>query len=148
MQRFDLETYKAIVNASVKDVLAMLKVDDTEKQEGLSYQKLTDLTMYYNPTVLSARVYIGSEKVEMVYVPSGEWLRDITPEQLEKKIGGGAPTHLRSRSGKKASHYVHPEQGIAYSSQKDKVLFVEVFQSRSLEAYLEQIYEEPGPFIR
>jgi hypothetical protein len=148
MKVFDLETCVAIVNASVEDALTMLEVDDAEKQEGLSYQKLSDLTMYYNPAVLSARVYISSAKVEMVYVPSGEWLRDITPKQLEEKIGGGAPTRLRSRSGKKASHYVHPEQGIAYSSQKDKVLFVEVFQSRPLEAYLEQIYEEPGPFIR
>jgi hypothetical protein len=147
MAGLDLETCKAIANAPLEDALTMLSIDDAEKQEGFSYQKLSGLTMYYNPAVLPARVYVSDDKVEMVYISASE-LQSTTPTQLEQIIDGGEPTQLRSRSGKKAKQYVHPEQGFAYSCQGEKIFFVEVFKGRPLEAYLEEIYEEPGPFIR
>ena len=92
-------------------------------------------------------MYVGSERVEMVYVPSGPALAGVTRSELEE-CAGTQPTLLRSRAGKEYVHYSHPEQGIAYSSEGDKVRFVEIFRPRSLNAYKAEIYRDPGPFIR
>jgi hypothetical protein len=57
------------------------------------------------------------------------------------------PARRRGRSSTTANQYVQAERGVAYSEDGDEVEFVEVFPPRSLEAYLEDIYRDPGEFI-
>ena len=124
-----------------------LETDGGETHRGVRYEGLEGLSQYYNPAVFPGRVYVGSDGVEMVYVPSGPALAGVTRGDIEKGAGT-QPTLLRSRAGKEYVHYAHPEQGIAYSSEGDQVRFDEIFRPRSLDAYEAEIYRDPGPFIR
>lgn len=136
-----------MLELTAEQVKMRLETAGGETHRGVSYEGLEGLSQYYNPAVFGGRVYVGSERVEIVYVPSGPALAGITRGELEKSAGT-QPTILRSRAGKEYVHYVHPEQGIAYSSEGDRVRFVEVFRPRSLDAYQAEIYRDPGPFIR
>jgi hypothetical protein len=55
---------------------------------------------------------------------------------------------MRSRAGKEYTHTVYPTEGVAFSADGDEVVILEVFPPRTLDAYLKEIYEDPGPFIR
>ena len=144
---FDLKACEAMLELTAEQVEMRLEIDGGETHRGVRYEGLEDLSQYYNPTVFPGRVYVGSERVEMVYVPSGPALAGVTRGDIEKGAGT-QPTLLRSRAGKEYVHYAHPEEGIAYSSEGDEVCFVEVFRPRSLDAYKAEIYRDPGPFTR
>jgi hypothetical protein len=143
---FDLDACRALLGLSETQVKERLQIHGDEARRGVRYEGLEGLSQYYNPDVFPARVYVRAARVQMVYVPSGPALRDVTREELEAQIGS-EPTPLRSRAGKEYVHYAHPEQGVAYSSEGDEVRFVEVFPPRSLDAYRAEIYRDPGPFI-
>lgn len=142
---FDLKACEAMLELTAEQVEMRLEIEGGETDR--RYEGLEGLSQYYNPAVFPGRVYVGSERVEMVYVPSGPALAGVTRGELEE-CAGTQPTLLRSRAGKEYVHYSHPEQGIAYSSEGDKVRFVEIFRPRSLDAYKAEIYRDPGPFIR
>jgi len=117
-------------------------VDPDRRYEGLEH-----VTHYYNPSVSPARVYVSDGRVQMVYVPSGAAVAETTPSEIDAQIGGRGH-RLRSRTGKTANQYVQAERGVAYSEDEGRVQFVEIFPPRSLEAYLKDIYRDPGPFTR
>jgi len=118
-----------------------------EVRHDVSYEGLEHLTEIYNPSVFPGRVYVRDGAVQLVYIPSGAALENVSMDDLEAQLGGeGVP--LRSRAGKVFGHYVHADKGVAYSANEEEVAFIEVFPPRSHDAYLADIYREPGPFIR
>jgi hypothetical protein len=142
---FDLDACVAMLGLSDEQVRARLQIERGETRPRARYEGLQDLTGYFNPAVFPGRVYVGSARVQMVYIPAGPALRGVTPAELGARMGS-EPVLLRSRAGKEYVHYAHPEQGVAYSSDGDEVVFVEVFPPRSLGAYLAEIYRDPGLF--
>ena len=80
------------------------------------------------------------------------YISEPTPASLPRTAleaeGGGEHATLRSRAGKTAALEVWPEAGMAYSADGDTVHFVELFPPRSLAAYEQEIYQDPGPFVR
>ena len=144
---FDLAASRAVLDLPEDEVRHKLGGPGGETEANVRYEGLDGVTMYYNPAVLPARVYVRDGRVQMVYVPSGSALDGLTPADLERQLVSKG-IRLRSRAGKRFGHHVFAEDGVAYSSDRHGVRFVEVFPPRSHEAYVSEIYREPGRFIR
>lgn len=144
---FSLEACREVLGLQPQELLARLDLANAEVREGLRYEGMSGLTMYYNPERFAGRIYVREGKVAIVYVPSGEELRKTSPVELARQLHG-KPADLRSRAGKEFTHHVYAEQGVAFSDDDEAIRFVEVFPPRSLDAYKREIYRDPGPFIR
>ena len=144
---FDLPAWQQWLGLSEAEVRQRLATEGGEVDPDRRYEGLEHVTHYYNPSVSPARVYVSDGRVQMVYVPSGAAVAETTPSEIDAQIGGRGH-RLRSRTGKTANQYVQAERGVAYSEDEGRVQFVEIFPPRSLEAYLKDIYRDPGPFTR
>lgn len=145
--RFDLAASRELLKLSPARVRDRLDIEHGETHHGASYEGLKDLTQYYNAAAFPGRVYVSGERVEMVYIPHGSALADTTVKELRSALKGKSKS-LRSRAGKEFDHMVYPADGVAFSCEDDELRFVEVFPPRPLEAYLDEIYRDPGPFTR
>lgn len=145
--RFDLAASRAMLNLSPAGVRDRLDIEHGETHRDVSYEGLQGLTQYYNPAKFPGRVYVSSERVEMVYIPHGSALADTTVKELRSALTGKSKD-LRSRAGKEFDHIVYATDGVAFSREDDELRFVEVFPPRPLQAYLDEIYRDPGPFTR
>ena len=145
--KFELDVYRELLNIPDGEIRRKLEVNSTEERPGVRYEGIQDVTDLYNPGVLPAHVYVRDGRAQMVYIPSGAAIEGLTTDELEAELGGEG-TRLRSRAGKKFNHYVHPDKGVAYSSDTRHVRFIEVFPPCSLESYKEDIYREPPTFKR
>jgi len=143
---FDLDGARGLLGLTQEEARKELQISDGAR-DGVRYEGLEHLTELYNPDVFPGRAYVQDGVVALVYVPHGPALEGVSPKQLAAEIGGEG-TRLRSRAGKQYGHYVHAQQGVAYSADKEKVRFVEVFRPRSQEAYQADIYRESPKFKR
>lgn len=140
-----IDDARAYLGRSLEDVLQALG-PDAEPVEGDEYGQLERLTLVHDATVFPGVLYLLNGEVELVYLGRNA-LTGLSPSGLTAQLGDDA-IRLRSRAGKTASHWVHAEQGIAYSEQGDTLQFVEVFRPRTQQAYEAEIYREPPAFIR
>ncbi len=115
-------------------------------EPGDEYQKMKDVTSIENGQVFPGTVYLKEDKVLLVRISSAA-LISFSEADLRTQFGNDA-VRLRSRAGKHANLLVFAEQGIACSSRKEGLDFLEVFPPRSQREYEAQIYLDPGPFIR
>mgnify|MGYP000101638347 CR=1 FL=1 len=144
---FDLAACQQILGLSVSALKTKLDIAHGETHEDVAYEGLEGVTQYYNPKSFPGRVYVRDGAVQMVYVPSGAALAGVSVRDLTQKLTGKAK-EMRSRAGKEFTHYIYAGQGVAFSADGDELCFVEVFRGRALKAYLAEIYQDPGPFIR
>lgn len=145
---FDLAAAHALLGLSEEDVRERLGATDGNVRREVAYERLKDVTEIYRPETFPGRIYLRNGSVELVYVPYGPALDGLTSADLEAELGKEGE-QLRSRAGKTFTHYVHAQQGVAYTADSDDAVeFVEVFGPRTLEAYRADIYEDPGDFIR
>ncbi len=142
----DLAAARALLDLSEEQLRGRFQIDGGEVHADRSYEGLQHVTQYYNPKVFPARVYARDGRVHMVYVPSGPALEGLTPSGLAAQLGSEA-AQMRSRAGKEFVHFVHAEQGVAYSGDDQEIIFLEVFPPRSLQTYLAEVYRAPGPFV-
>lgn len=141
---FDLDECRAMLELSPDEVKERLA--GGEVRERVQYEGIKGVTQYYNPDVFPGRVYVSEERVEMVYVPRTA-LQDVTAKEIKSHIKGRTKS-LRSRAGKEYTHVVDADDGVAYSTDDDEVVILEVFPPRKFKQYEEDIYEDPGEFIR
>jgi len=141
---FDLEACREMLKLTPEEVRDRLK--GGEVRERVQYEGIKGVTQYYNAEVFPGRVYVSDKRVEMVYVPQRA-LQDITAKEIKSLIKGRTKS-LRSRAGKEYTHVVDADDGVAFSADKDEVVILEVFPPRSFKKYEEEIYEDPGEFIR
>ena len=144
---FDLSAARALLKLSPARVRDRLDIERGETHKDVTYEGLPNLTQYYNPAAFPGRVYVSDARVEMVYIPHGPALADTTVKELRRSLTGKSK-ELRSRAGKEFGHIVYPTDGVAFSCEDDELRFVEVFPPRTLQAYLDEIYRDPGPFTR
>jgi hypothetical protein len=143
---FALPVWQALLGLSEDEVRQRFAGAGGEVDPDRRYEGLEHVTHYYNPAVLPAHIYVRDGRVQMVYVPSAG-LAETTPSEIDAQVGGRGH-RVRSRTGKTANQYVQAERGLAYSEDGGTVQFVEIFPPRSREAYLTDIYQDPGPFTR
>jgi hypothetical protein len=143
-----MKQFQEVLDLDEAGVRRRLDGPDAEVNTDRRYEGLEHVTHYYNPSVLPAHVYVRNGRVQMVYVPRGSAaLQDTTPADIDAQVGGRGQ-RVRSRAGKSSNQYVRADQGVAYSTDEDEVEFVEIFRPRSLDAYLREIYQDPGEFIK
>jgi hypothetical protein len=113
---------------------------------GDEYGQMEVVTSIEDPDAFPGTIYLQDDVVELVRIGRRN-LTSLTRTDLDGEFGGNA-VRLRSRSGKRANLWVHAEQGVAYSAQDDALDFLEVFRPRPQQRYEDEIYRDPGPFIR
>lgn len=136
---------RALVSLSEAEVRERLGSSAEEDPES-DYEALEDVLELRNDAVFPGSVYLRDGRVELVYLPRAA-VGGLTRDELEGEFESEA-VRLRSRAGKKASMYVRPKEGIAYSADQHRVHFIEVFPPCDLEEYKRRIYVEPPKFIR
>jgi hypothetical protein len=139
------------------DLLALrgLSRDELRQRFGISgenvtadvgYGRLTGLDRLDNPDAFPGYFFFRGPEQLMLYVGRGA-LGEADPAELERELGPPAAT-LRSRTGAESELRVHPERGVAYATDGSSVEILELFPPTTLERYSEEIYEDPGEFIK
>ncbi len=113
---------------------------------GDEYGQMKDLTSVEAPGVSPGTLYLKDDTVELVRI-GPQNLTTVAPETLRAYFDASV-VRLASRAGKTASLWVCAERGIAYSSQREAVHFIEVFRPRSQREYEAEIYKKPDHFLR
>lgn len=142
---FSLAAARTLLSLSESEIRQRLGPDAYEDPES-EYEGLEDVLELRNEAVFPGSIYLRDGAVELIYAPRAA-LEGVAKEELEAELTG-EPERLRSRAGKKANLLVRADQGVAYSADRDRVHFVEVFPPCTLEDYRERIYIDPGAFIR
>lgn len=119
---------------------------DARPVPGDEYGRMEHVTSIEDQRVFPGTVYIKDDTVELVRV-SREGLSECTTVDLRDQFGVDA-VPLRSRAGKRATMWVHAEEGIAYSAQGSSIDFLEVFRPCTQREYETRIYRKPDRFIR
>jgi hypothetical protein len=138
-----LDELIALRDLTFDEAAQRLDLSDDNVEDGLQYEGLKGMTMAHNPERHPGRFYFRDGRLAMLYVAKP----DVDAGTLERELGEPDVT-LRSRAGKGYAHHVYADRGIAYSSRGDDVAFVELFSPTSVERYEQEIYEDPGAFIR
>lgn len=142
-----LENWTEKVGMSEADLKGWLSPNDGQLGTGRSYGAWNDLIWICNPIQDPGHYYVKDGKVVLVYLEDAPVFSQMTAQELLANLG--TPTSaqvLRSRVGKLATQYAYPELGIAFSEERDTVVFVELFAPMTLEQYKAQLYQDPGTF--
>lgn len=143
----DVKSLLALRALGRSDLLSQLQLAPGDVKNDVSYQKMKGVARAHNGAVYPAHFYLRGDELAVVYIGDRDFLSALTPAAIRKELGGDG-TRLRSRAGKTSNQYVYPESGFAYSETGGALDFVEVFAPRSLDAYRETIYEDPGAFTK
>jgi hypothetical protein len=136
----DLADWMALRDLEQPQLLERLGLGENDIATGVAYQGLRPVDRV---DAEARHVYLRDGRVVMVYGA----IDRPGADEFEQALGG--PGHeLRSRGGKRAVMHVYPEQGIAVSTKGSIVQFLEVFPPTTIDAYRDEIYVEPRPFIQ
>jgi hypothetical protein len=139
-----LQQAKSLIGKSEAEVREQLG-GSIEEDHKSGYEKLSKL-LELNSPAFPGSIYVLKDKVRIVYVPE-EGLSGVTPDELSASLSG-EPHQLRSRAGKLAKLHLYASDGVAFSSTKGTVDFLEVFPPCTVKEYVDQIYDEPPAFKR
>lgn len=143
----NLDRWISLRELSMQEIQNRFSISEEHIDQDTGYEKLADLTEFYNPDTHPGHFYFRDGKFVMLYVGKSKELEQLDPKALQDNMGEPS-IRLRSRAGKRFNHYVYPEKGVAFSADHNGVRFLEIFPPTSLEAYKSEIYEEPPPFIK
>lgn len=131
------------------ELLSRLRIDEASVEPGYAYESMTGLERAYDPDRLPVHVYFDGDEVVMMFTEEAAFLDSVTPESVRERLGEPTLT-LRSSAGKRSTLWVYPGAGLAVSAggDTDAVDFVEVFPPTTAEEYEQNIYDDPGPFIK
>lgn len=111
----------------------------------VAYGSLNGVDRVHAAGLSPAHFYFAGDDLELVYVPRAA-VSEATAATWLERVGPGP--QLRSRTGKRSVLEVRPELGFAFAHDDGGVELAEVFPPTTLDAYEQQIYEDPGPFVR
>ena len=140
-----LHRYRAYVNQSLIQTKASLSIKDEAIQSGRSYGSLQDLSVVVHTEELPCTLYFKDGDFVLLYV-SGEQAT-YTVKSLHKQFPN-ADAVTPSRAGKRFSHYVVPDKGIAWSDDGEELAFIEVFPATTLNGWKDTLYTNPGDFYK
>ncbi len=127
------------------EVVRRLNLTDEKIMRGAEYASTTGLDALHNPDVCEALFFFRHGGPFVIYL-SDHKLIGKTARALLAELGE-PETVLRSRAGDHSAQCIYPAQGFAVSVTDDKVDFVELFPSTTLQQYRDTLYREPAPMI-
>lgn len=141
-----LTKYKKWFTLNYDEFMAAYSSDDTEVEENVRYEKIVPVTRVTGPD--GEFCFFSNGILRMIYISGDTLMENIWHEFQNSRDARAEEKIVRSRAGKKANQYLFASQGFAASITGDNVDFVEIYPPCSLEQYLDEVYNEPGPFIR
>jgi hypothetical protein len=143
-----IQEWLAARDLYLADVRERFGIGDSALDADSNYGQLDGLTELYEPAAHPGRFHFADGRQVLLYIGStADELADLKPDQVMGSLGGPG-LELASRAGKSHTQHVYPEKGLAFSEGDDQVDFVEVFPPTSADAYLSDLYIDPGPFNR
>jgi hypothetical protein len=124
-------------------VLTRLGGSPSDVAEGRAYGPTSGLSVVHVPAKSPAHFYFQGSELALIYFGS-DAVEGLVPGALAAEY---SPTlALRSRVGKKHSHHVAAQAGLAWSADKGEVALIELFAPQPAESWQALWYEEPPPF--
>lgn len=139
-----LQDYQTYFDISLSEFIQQHSIPDSEIHEDVAYEKLTDVTRIDLPA--GEFLFFKEGKLVMIYISEEKIAKELWDEF--SKENNTPEKRVRSRAGKTANQLIFASRGLTASIAKDEVHFIEIYPPCTLETYLEQIYNEPSPFIR
>jgi hypothetical protein len=142
----ELSNCKRWFTLSYDEFIAENKIDISQVHEDVRYEKITGVV----------RVDLSNERyfffkdgtLKLIYISN-----DVVIERLwrafKNSLDNNTPEKtVRSRAGKTSNQLIFASQGITASLKDTSVDFIEIYPPCSLQDYLDNVYSEPGLFIR
>jgi hypothetical protein len=139
----DLGELVALRDLSRGQIAERFGLDDAGAARDVAYEGLGAVDRLSTP---AGHFFFRGDDLVMLYVPRAA-LQDTDPSALERELGPPA-AELRSRTGAESSMRVWPDRGVAFASDGGAVEVLEVFPPTTLEHYRDEIWRDPGEFIR
>lgn len=144
-ERMNLSDYQKYFRLSYDQFIAQNNIQHNQVHEHLRYEKVTDATRVDVPGCQYFFFQQGTLKV--IYI-SDDALAKTIWDAFKNSTSILPDDTVRSRAGKTSNQVIFAGQGITASVSKGEVDFIEIYSPCSLQDYLENIYQEPQPFIR
>lgn len=146
-----LQEWRALSHLTFEELQARLVMRPEHLDSHTSYGNLAHVVELHNKSADPARFYFreakAKEKPIAVVIEDHAALAALDPKDLRAELG--APREmLASRAGKEYTHFVYPERGIAFSANRDEVVLLEIFPPTTLAHYKQELYLDPGPFVK
>lgn len=141
-----LNDYKRWFSLSLNDFIAEYKIDSAQVHENVRYEKITDVTRVDGPN--EEFLFFSSGSLKMIYISNEAQAESLWREFNEAFDSNTSEKMVRSRAGKTSNQLIFAGQGFTASIKNEEVDFIEIYPPCSLQDYLDNIYKEPGLFIR
>lgn len=142
----ELSYYNKWFSVSYDDFIKQNKIDGKRINADVRYEKITGATrvdvsdgefFFFKDGALRL-IYISNDDVaEKLWISFTNAIDANRPEKT-----------LRSRAGKTSNQLIFASHGLTASLKGDSVDFVEIYPPCSLQKYLDEVYRDPGLFIR
>jgi hypothetical protein len=145
-----LPEWMAMRKLTLAELRAHFGFSENYLDRNTAYGQLTNLIEFHNPDKHPGRFFFDAHDqttLVVMYVGSSEALRSLARDDLIREFGV-PEARLRSRAGKVYTHYVCPRSGVAFSSSKEDVAFIETFPEMTLKNYRATLYLDPGDFVK
>lgn len=142
-----LDEWITLRDLSMQQIKERFSITDDHIRHNSIYIKLKNVTEMQNTARFPGTFYFQDGRFVMLYVGAGPALEQFDRKVLQEHFGGPGE-QLPSRVSKRSVHHVYPEQGVAFSEDKDGVSILEIFPPMTLGDYHAKIYHDPGPFIK
>jgi len=141
-----LDDYKKCFNLSYDQFIATNNIHSGQIHENVRYEKIPDVRRV--DLADNHFFFFKDGKLKIIYISDEGSTKKIWGEFKSTTNINAPEKTARSRAGKTSYQLIFAGQGITASITHDDVDFIEIYPPCSLQAYLEKIYREPGPFIR
>ena len=136
---------RSLLGLGLEELRRAIEVS-AEAVPGDEYGKMEDVTSVDGLPGFPGTIYLQNDSVALIRI-GHDALTGYSTADIKTQLGN-EQLQLPSRAGKLAALYLHADQGVAYSAQKEQLHFMEVFHSCTTQEYQALIYRKPGPFIR
>lgn len=146
-----LDEWLALAHLTFAEIQARFQMNDDNLDSHTSYGNLARVVELHNASAHPARFYFKdttpAAKPIVIVLDAPEALAQLDPNELRAELGAPRET-FASRAGKDFAHYVYPDRGIAFSANRDTLAYLEIFSPMTLTQYENELYLDPGPFVK
>lgn len=140
-----LSDYQKYFSLSYDEFIAQNNIRHNQVHEHLRYEKITDAIRV--DVIDYQHFFFQRGSLKMIYISDDALAKAIWDEFISSALELPEDT-VRSRAGKTSNQVIFAGHGITASVNKGEVDFIEIYPPCSLQDYLENIYQQPQPFIR
>lgn len=141
-----LDDYKTYFNLSYNQFITQHNIAGSQINENVSYEKIKDVSRVDLDD--NQFFFFKDNKLKVIYISDDTLAKKIWNEFKNTTDTYIPDETVRSRAGKTSNQLIFAGKGITASINHGEVDFIEIYPPCSLQDYLENIYREPGAFIR